>query len=375
MRALEEHDSLSQSIIGFAQFARQSGLNVGIQESQESLKAAALGLLTDRRRLKYALRSIYCSSAADAELFDVLFAKFWQKEKANLKSKMQFHNQSVVNKAGSLVMMGEGAKDQGEDDGRNVSGAHAMERLRKTDFSQVAEIDSALLEELAARLWKQMSLSMKRRMKRSRTQGKLDLRKTIRESISHGGEPIDLRFRIKKLKKQRLVVLLDVSGSMDKYSFYLLRFIYELQCHFERVDSFVFSTELTCITDVMNSGRLPQSLAGLGDRAEAWSSGTRIGACFREFNQTFAKKLLSRNALVIILSDGLDTGEPEILQKEMKKISSRAKKVIWLNPLKGMKDYQPIARGMSAALPMVDVFNSAHNLDSILELEKYLANA
>ena len=172
-----------------------------------------------------------------------------------------------------------------------------------------------------------------------------------------------------------MIVLLDVSGSMDKYSFFLLRFIYALQCNFERVDSFVFSTELTCITDVMKSGRLPQSLASLGDRAEAWSSGTRIGACFQEFNRAFAKQLLSRNALVIILSDGLDTGEPAVLQKEMKRISSRAKKVIWLNPLKGMKDYQPIARGMSAALPMVDVFNSAHNLDSILELEKYLANA
>ena len=193
MRLLDEHDSLSQALIGFAQFARQNGLNVGIQESQESLKAAALGLLTNRQRLCFGLRSIYCNSLADLELFDILFAKFWQKEKASLKSRMQFHNQSTIKKEGSLVMMGEGAKDQGEDGGRNVSGAHAMERLRKTDFSQVSEIDSAFLEELADKLWKQMSLSMKRRMKRNRTQGKIDLRKTIRENISHGGEPIDLK--------------------------------------------------------------------------------------------------------------------------------------------------------------------------------------
>jgi len=375
MKAVEMHDSLSEAIIGFAQLARQSGLGVGIQETQEGLKAARLGLMANHRQFHYGLRSIFCSSCADTNLFDQLFEEFWHKERPSLKSRVQMHNQSAVKKEGSLVMMGTGSDDHGEDAGKNVAGAHAIERLRKTDFSKVTEIDSSLLEELAERLWKQMSLSLKRRLKRNRNQGKIDLRKTIRENISHGGEPIDLRFKKKKLKKHRLVVLLDVSGSMDKYSFFLLRFIYALQANFERVDSFIFSTELTCITDVIKSGGLSQTLAGLSERSQAWSSGTRVGACLDEFNSTYAKQLLSRNALVIILSDGLDTGEPEVLQREMKKVSRRAKKVIWLNPLKGMKDYQPIARGMSTALPLVDVFNSAHNLDSILELERYLAHA
>lgn len=183
-----------------------------------------------------------------------------------------------------------------------------------------------------------------------------------------------LAFKRKKIRKPRLVVFLDVSGSMDKYSFYLLRFIYAIQQNFEQVESFLFSTRLSYISDILKRKQLPQTLEELTDCTEGWSSGTTMGNCFQDFNRNYAKYALSRQSIVLILSDGLDTGETEMLRRELGIISQRARKLIWLNPLKGMKDYQPLAKGMQAALPMIDVLSAAHNLDSLLELEKHLQN-
>ncbi|HMB92841.1 MAG TPA: VWA domain-containing protein, partial [Rhodothermales bacterium] len=184
--------------------------------------------------------------------------------------------------------------------------------------------------------------------------------------------PIELSFRGRKPRKPRLVILLDVSGSMEQYSFFLLRFIYALQQHFAQVDSFLFSTRLMRVTDALKTRHLHETLRSLSNTAEAWASGTRIGECLAEFNMTYAPRVLSRSALVLILSDGLDTGEPERLERELRKLQRRAKKIIWLNPLLGMAGYQPSARGIRAALPLVDLMLPAHNLESLLRLEDYL---
>jgi uncharacterized protein with von Willebrand factor type A (vWA) domain len=185
---------------------------------------------------------------------------------------------------------------------------------------------------------------------------------------------IDLRMRNRKPRKHRLIVFLDVSGSMDKYSYFLLRFIWSLRTHFESVEAFIFSTTLIRITDYLDASNLHHTLQVLSLKANNWSSGTRIGECFKRFNDNYSKKVLNGSSTVIVLSDGLDTGSTEILSEELKKIHLRTKKLIWLNPLKGMDSYQPIQKGMSAALAEVDIFKSAHNLDSLLELEDYLSN-
>jgi uncharacterized protein len=200
----------------------------------------------------------------------------------------------------------------------------------------------------------------------------VDLRRTIRASLEHGGDPIELVFKGKKPKKMRLVVLLDVSGSMDKYSFFLLRFICSLQSYFEKVESFIFSTELRYITDFIKQKGLENTLKLLSENADNWSSGTKIGQCLKDFNAKYAKTMLSRSSFVIILSDGLDTGDKGMIEEEMQTIRRRTKRLIWLNPLKGMQGYAPTARGMSEAMPHINVFQSGHNLDSILELEKVL---
>jgi uncharacterized protein with von Willebrand factor type A (vWA) domain len=240
------------------------------------------------------------------------------------------------------------------------------------DFSNVSDSDLHLLEELALRLWKQMGERLTRRLRFDDKEGLVDFRRTIRRNIGRGGEPIELSYRWKKRRKTNLVVLLDVSGSMDQYSLILLRFVFALQKHFKRVDSFIFSTRLTHITQALKGNQLTSVLRILSENAHGWSGGTRIGECLEEFNRTYARSSLPRNSLVMIMSDGWDTGDPEALAAELRAIKQRARKLIWLNPLLGMADYQPVTRGMSAALPFADVFAPAHNLESLINLERHL---
>jgi len=200
----------------------------------------------------------------------------------------------------------------------------------------------------------------------------VDMRRTIRRSIPRGGDPIVLAFQGRTLRKHRLVIFLDISGSMNSYSLFLVRFAYALQKYFKRVDTFLFSTDVVEISDLLRTQDLSHALRGLSQRAAGWAGGTKIGESLREFNRQNGRKLLSRNTVFIIFSDGWDTGEPEMLAAELRVIRRRVQKLIWLNPLLGLKQYEPVTRGMSAALPYLDVFAPAHNLESLLALERHL---
>ncbi|HYY53399.1 MAG TPA: VWA domain-containing protein, partial [Myxococcales bacterium] len=184
-------------------------------------------------------------------------------------------------------------------------------------------------------------------------------------------EPVDLRFRRRKPRKTRIVAICDVSGSMDLYSRFLLQFLYALQGTVARVESFVFSTVLRRVTGVLRQPGYAQMLRGLASEAHDWSGGTRIGECLSTFNQEWGK-LVDGRTVVVILSDGWDTGEPALLGAEMEVLRRRSRRVIWLNPLLGSPDYEPLTQGMQAALPHVSVFAPAHNLAALRALERHL---
>ena len=183
---------------------------------------------------------------------------------------------------------------------------------------------------------------------------------------------IDLRYKGPKKERVRLVILLDVSDSMNAYSLFLLKFAYALGRHSKDARSFVFSTALVEVSEMLRTRRMSDALKTVSAMTTAWSGGTRIGGSLREFNQWYAPRLLFRHTIFIILSDGWDTGAPEDLVAELKKIKGRISKLIWLNPLLGLEDYQPATRGIRAALPYIDVFAPAHNLQSLLALEGHL---
>jgi len=370
-------DRLAASIVAFCRFARSHGLPVGMHQTLAALEAANIIGISDRQRFSFALRSVLCSSQDEWEQFDQLFDAFWNSERnwSDSQRDRPSHNQ-VANKHSAdsrLLISAESSDARSRDnEGKLVSGASSQQRLKRVDFSGASHTDLAALEHLSLRLLRQMSLRLFRRMKIEAQGDRVDLRRSIRRNISRGGDPFTLAFKGRRKQTKRLVIFLDISGSMNLYSLFLVRFAYALQKHFRRVDTFLFSTSVVEVSDLLRARKLSDALNALSQRAAEWSGGTKIGESLREFNRQRGRKILTRNTFFMILSDGWDTGAPEILAAELCHTRSRVQKLLWLNPLLGLKEYQPITRGMSAALPHVDVFAPAHNLESLLALERYL---
>lgn len=372
-------DGLSGQLRNFIHFARASGFPVSIQQGLDIVDATQTGIFFQKNSFYYTLKAICCVDKDQIPQFDQLFNIFWlagEVEDKSSKGKTKIEEiQNLPRKQGTLAIWGLGDLDQGDrQSAKTVTGANSRERLMKADFSSLSEMEAEVLDELAQRLWQEMSKRMKKRLRSTKGKDTLHMRRTIRKSLEQGGDPIRLLLKEKKKRKKRLVLLLDISGSMEKYSFFLLRFIQTLQMYFEKVESFVFSTRLERITDLLEKDIVMSDLQEMSTRIKDWSGGTRIGHCLGIFNETYSH-LLSSRTTAIILSDGLDTDPPGELSMELAKISNRVKEVVWLNPLKGMPDYQPEARGMAEALPYLDHFQTAHNLKSILELESILAHA
>src|SRR5215813_7081495 len=366
------------TIVAFCRFVRSNGIPIGPKQSVDALQAAKTIGISDRANLMAALRAVICSSKAEWDLFDDLFNLFWngtkigsfsQRAQSNSgKDLAQAHRQMPVS-------FGAAAQHHAVDLGsKALIGAGEHERLAKVEFSEVAQSDLGELERLSQRLLRRMAFRLAHRLKRKMiSRGPLDIRRTIRSSISHGGDPVDLRHKARRREQNRLVLLLDVSGSMNAYSLFLLQFAYALQKRFRRVHTFLFSTRLIDVTAALRSRTLNQGLAALSREAIGWSGGTKIGESLRELHLAQGRRLLSRDTIFIVLSDGWDTGEPHILAAELSAMRRKLKKTVWLNPLLGMEGYEPITRGMSAALPHIDIFAPAHNLESLLQLERHLS--
>jgi uncharacterized protein len=367
----------AETIVEFCRYAREQGLSASVQEALAALEATAALDVNNSEDLKFGLRSTLCSSKDDWDLFDECFQTFWGGASA-LPSRLRNSRKELTSRAKgrnprSLMATGSGDDVSSEQDGSQaVAGASTHDRLTKADFSTLPQGDLAMLEQISLRLFKQMSRRLARRRRIGTARGGVDLRRTIRRSIPRGGEPINLRYRERKPRPHRLVTLLDISGSMSPYSLFLLKFLYALQKHFRYVDTFLFSTALVEITNLFRTQRLQDALQALSQNPAGWSGGTSIGGSLREFNQFHRRKLRSSDTLFVILSDGWDTGETGVLATELGTVKRRVRRLIWLNPLLGLKDYQPLTGGMSAALPHIDIFAPAHNLESLLALEKHL---
>jgi len=374
-------DGTVRALLEFCRFARANGLTTSTKETLGCLEVLRTARITELHTLKFALRAVLCSSKDEWDLFDGLFDRFWRGTAerhvsgSKKSSPSTLRDRTTQEKGSAPWVLGANGIDHGvdpRDEAKAMAGASICERLRKIDFSQVPQHDMADLERISQRLLRQMSRRVSRRLKPRKSRGQVDLRRTIRLNVSRGGEPIDLGHRARRLQPPRLVILLDVSGSMNLYSLFLLKFAYALASCSHRVDAFIFTTCLVEITSLLRRRHIGAALEALAGTATGWSGGTRIGDSLVEFNRTYGKRLLSRRTHLIILSDGWDTGEPELLSHELRAIRRRVRRLIWLNPLLGLEHYEPVTRGMSAALPYIDVFAPAHNLDSLLDLEGQL---
>lgn len=378
MKHYTDFSSFSEALVGFSQLARYEGFSAGIQCTKDVIDSSMQELWLDRDLFEYALASLFCQEAEQRETFRSLYKKFWRQKGTKVQHKTFKKNQNnkKIKKVSSAVMIGAGDQEKQEEqvESKTTTGANTSETMKMTDFSILTAQQSADLDKLSEKLVREMSMRIKRKRKKSK-KGKINISDSMRKNIQNGGNIINLARKEKKRDKFRLLILLDVSGSMDKYSFYLLKFMWALRSHFKQVEVFTFSTKLVRITDFISEKNMALALKMVSYNAKHWSSGTKIGESLQEFNDDYAKRYLNGKTMTLILSDGLDTGEPDVLDGAIKQLKLRSKKLIWLNPLKGMKGYQPIQRGMKTALPSLNHFGSAHNFNSLLELENILSYA
>ncbi len=219
-----------------------------------------------------------------------------------------------------------------------------------------------------------ISERLTRRQRVARRGHRLDLRRVTRDNLRYGGEPLVLRWRRRKTRPRPIVLLCDISGSMERYSRMLLHFMHAFSHHVGAVETFVFGTRLTRITHHLRFRDVDAALDEVSKAVQDWSGGTKIGDAIKDFNYKWARRVLGRGAVVIVISDGWDRGEPQQLAREMSRLQRSSHRLIWLNPLLGVDQYEPVQRGMAAALPHIDDFLPVHNLESVVQLAEILSN-
>lgn len=249
----------------------------------------------------------------------------------------------------------------------------AREVLRHKDFAELTgeELD-AIKQLMTALIW-QLGERHTRRKQPGRGQ-LLDLRRTIRGNLRYGGEVFDWAYCEPKFKPRPLIILADISGSMERYTRLLLHFIYSLTAGLDQpVESFVFSTRLTRITRQVHGRDVDQALREVSRSVPDWSGGTRIGEALKTFNFDWGRRVLGHGAVVLLISDGWDRGDVDLLRVEMARLQRSCYRLIWLNPLLGSPLYEPLTRGIQAALPYIDDFLPVHNLASLEDLARRLS--
>jgi hypothetical protein len=255
--------------------------------------------------------------------------------------------------------------------GDDMPGYTSEALLRRKPFEQFSAADIAAMERLLARLAIRLATRRSRRLIPTHGRGLVDLRRSFRRALGSEGELFGLARRERALEEPRLVVLYDTSGSMDPYARTLLAFAFALRRALKRTEIFAFNTALVRITRLIGPANTAQTFEKLAAGVPDWSGGTRIGACLAEFISRYRNELVDRSTTVVLISDGLDLGDAAQLADAMRELRARAATIVWLNPLLGDSRYQPTAAGMRAALPFVDYFGPAHNLESLERLLQF----
>lgn len=371
---------VAANLLGFCQSLRARGWPVGIEEQHDALRIAERVGVHDRQALVAALRPLLCSDAEQWREFPELFERYWFPRRG-VRTRSQgpggglqpIPGISGGGEAGSpdRPRRGDQAGDADADPGSAAQhGASERRALGHTDFRHLHHADeSAALEALMERLARRWQRRLRRRWRIAGRRGRLDARRTLRGSLGQGGIPMHPAFRRARRRPPALALLVDASRSMSVYSLRFLRLARGALLAFPQAEAFIFHTHLVRVTEAVAAPSPERMREQLALVSGGWSGGTRIGESIAAFNRAHAPAIARRRGVAVILSDGLDTGEPGALAAAMAELRGRCGRVVWLNPLAGRSGYRPEAAGMRAALPYVDRFAPAHDLASLLALE------
>ena len=366
---------LLPAAVAFGRLLRRAGLNAGTTRTVEFVRALEELDVTRRDEVYWAGRATLCSGPEDTEVYDRAFRAFWEGRAARGPRLNVPGPRIEVSPIVDSVQPAKKTAERDEAGEEEVRLRYSpVDVLRKRDFARCTP------EELAEmnRMFSQISLAGA--MRRSRRpepahRGRRDLKRTLRRAMRTGGEPIRPSFRRARQRPRRVVVLCDVSGSMAPYSRALLRFVHAGVASGEPVEAFVLGTRLTRVTRELATRDPDRALAAASAAVEDWSGGTRLGDTIKEFVDRWGQRGMARGAVVVVLSDGWDRGDVGVLAEQMQRVSRLAHRVMWVNPLKAAPGYQPLARGMAAALPYVDEFLSGNNLESLEELARAVSRS
>ena len=373
------HESaLVANVLRFAEVLRGAGLGVHSGRLSDVVVAMERVGIRQRRDVRATMRCLLVHRREDIALFDEAFDRFWRapagagREGLPLLSLGERPRVVAAPRGGTPVQFEAGAADPSSAAKPLAAGAwSSAESLRVRDFAELTPSELMEAEALLARVPWRLGVRRTRRHRRAAS-GRIDLRPIVRVNMKHGGELLELPRRARREKPRPVVVLADVSGSMERYARMLLQFVYGMAAGPHEVESFVFATRLTRITREVARRGSATALTAVASHVRDWGGGTRIGDALRSFNLHYARRAMRHGPVVLIISDGWDRGDPEQLARELARVRRTCRRLVWLNPLLGSANYEPLTRGMRAALPFIDNFLPAHNLVSLEQLAEHL---
>jgi uncharacterized protein with von Willebrand factor type A (vWA) domain len=371
-------DALLARLLAFERFLRRLGLDVHTGRMLDAVEALAHVDLGRRDDVCQVLRALFVHRQEDLETFDRAFDTFWNRAAdstgdgaAGDRDDAQAQRPAERESGGLLeTAVGTAAVEAG-DDTIDVPAWSDADRLATKDFAEFSDTELQLARAALARLEWQPGMRRTRRWVAGRG-SRLDLRRALRSSVRTGGDMVRLPRRVRRLRPRPIVLLCDVSGSMEVYSRLLVHFAHAVAARHRRVEAFLFSTRLTRITRQLRASGVNEATRAVSTAVPDWSGGTRIGASLQEFHRRWGRRALAHGPVVLLVSDGWDRGEPEVLADAVARLQRSCHRLIWLNPLIGTQDYQPLTRGLVAALPFVDDFLPARTLRDLADLAALL---
>ena len=374
-------NNLLQEITAFCRLLKRMDVNVTTTNQISFCRSVELIDIGQREEFYHAARTNLIANESDRAVFDIAFNLFWRHPRQELDvfglntEELDETSLQALSDAEDEQLEVEGwtnLDEEGDQSSDSSISYSPDDVFTKKDFSRFTEEDVEKAREVIAKFAALLATKLSRR-KEFGVKGKtIDFRRSWRKNIAYGGEPLKIVRKRPKIKKNKILLLCDVSGSMDCYSKFLIQFICGMQKEIREIEVAVFSTSLTNVTGLIRRKGVEAGIREMAETVPDWSGGTKIGESIISFYREFARSFSSYKTVVILISDGWDRGDAKLLQHAMEMLHRQAYRLMWLNPLLGSEGYQPICRGIRTALPYVDYFLPAHNLESLFKLTKIL---